>query len=179
MTHIVLPSPTTQPSSVALPGFITDIRPPRTPSALALTRAADLAGLDGIVIPDRPTDPEPLMTAGALLRITRYVQVVAGISSWVATPQYAAKLSASLQRFSGGRLGWLFATDDDGADDFIRVARDFWTSPEGLPTPLRDNDFPAVYIGTQPFFVSVGHDPGQVLRLGEELATGQEQSHVH
>ncbi|MCX4090869.1 LLM class flavin-dependent oxidoreductase [Nocardia sp. alder85J] len=173
MTHIVLPRAADAPEPVRLPVHLTDLRPAPESSALALARAADLAGLAGVLVPFDPDGPESLVTAAALLRATRYVEIVAGIHSGIATPQYAAKLSASLQRFSGGRLGWHLAADDPGRAEFVAVAREFWHSPQGLPKPLSDNPFPALYLGGvdgrgTAGFVEVDHDPGEVYRLGEK-----------
>ncbi|GAB0103934.1 hypothetical protein JMUB6875_29080 [Nocardia sp. JMUB6875] len=166
MTHIVLPR-TAAPPPVALPAFLTDQRPTPESSALALARAADLAGLAGVLVPFDPEGPETLVTAAALLRATRYIEVIAEFHSGIATPQYTAKLSASLQRFSGGRLGWKLPDDDPERERFVKVARDFWHSPEGLPKPLSDTPFPNVYADSSGF-VEVGHDPGEVFRLGEK-----------
>jgi hypothetical protein len=178
VTHIVLPAATGAPAPARLPAHLTDLRPPPESTALALARAADLAGLAGVLVPFDPDGPESLVTAAALLRATRYVQIVAGIHSGIATPQYTAKLSASLQRFSGGRLGWHLDADDPDRERFVAVAREFWHSPTGLPKPLSDNPFPAVYVGGvdgrgTAGFAEVGHDPGEVFRLGE-----QEAAHV-
>ncbi|MQY27561.1 LLM class flavin-dependent oxidoreductase [Nocardia aurantia] len=178
MTHIVLPAEAAEPAPARLPAHLTDLRPPPERSALALARAADLAGLAGVLVPFDPEGPESLVTAAALLRATRYVQVVAGFHSGATTPQYAAKLSASLQRFSGGRFGWHLEAGDPDRERFVAVAREFWHSPDGLPKPLSDNPFPAVYVGGidgrgTPGFVEVGPDPGEVFRLGEK-----ESAHV-
>ncbi|GAB0102800.1 hypothetical protein JMUB6875_17710 [Nocardia sp. JMUB6875] len=166
MTHIVLPR-TPAPPPVRLPAFLTDLRPAPESSALALARAADLAGLAGVLVPFDPEGPESLVTAAGLLRATRYIEVVAEFHSDIATPQYAAKFSASVQRFSGGRLGWKLPVDDPGRERFVAVAREFWHSPDGLPKPLSDTAFPNVYNDTTAF-VEVGHDPGEVFRLGEK-----------
>lgn len=175
MTHIVLPSAASAPPPVRLPDLLTDLRPTPTSSALALARAADLAGLAGVLVPFDPDGPEALVTAAALLRATRHIEVVAGFHTGIATPQYTAKLSASLQRFSGGRLGWHLAADDPGREEFVATAREFWHAPDGLPKPLSDTAFPRVYIGGADgrgsrSFVEVGHDPGEVFRLGEQEA---------
>jgi hypothetical protein len=170
MTHIVLPSVTTTPTFAKLPPGVTDLRSRPDNSRLALTRAADLAGLAGVVVPDRVDDPASFVVAAQHLRASRYVEVVVGFASWIATPHYVAKLSASLQRFSGDRLGWHLAADDPGASRFVEAAQDFWHSSDGLKSPLGDALFPAVYIGDNESFQAVGHDPGEVYRLGEELS---------
>ncbi|WP_158675779.1 LLM class flavin-dependent oxidoreductase [Nocardia stercoris] len=175
MTHIVLPGAASAPPPVRLPRFLTDLRPPPQAPELASARAADLAGVTGVLVPFDPDGPESLVTAAALLRATRHIEVVAGFRTGLATPQYTAKLSASLQRFSGGRLGWHLDADDPGRAEFVAVAREFWTSPDGLPKPLSDTPFPNVYVGGvdgrgSAGFVEVGHDPGEVYRLAEQEA---------
>jgi len=169
MTHILLPDTASAPPLVRLPAFLTDSRPVRglQDPALALARAADLAGLAGVVVPLDPEGPEALVTAAALLRATRHVEVVASFPTDIATPQYVAKLSASLQRFSGGRLGWLIPADDPGRAQFLAAARRFWHSPEGLKPPLSETAFPVVYNGSEPF-VSVGYEPGEVFTLASK-----------
>lgn len=188
--YIVLPPESESPPPIALPGFVTDVRPPATGPALALAKAADLAGLAGVVVPADPDGPEPLVTAGALLRATRHVEVLAAVEPWIATPQYTAKFSASLQRFSGGRFGWYVDAADQEAEAFVGTARDFWKRPEGLPDVLSEHAFPRVITTAAPrldvrglapaeivalvekqaadeVLLEVGVEPGEVLRLGE------------
>jgi alkanesulfonate monooxygenase len=134
-----LTAPTAIPAPAALPGFITDIRPP---AGLAeqhgAARAAELCGLDGITIPFDPDGVESFVTAGGLLQATRApFQVTAAFHPAIATPVYAAKLSASAQRFSGSRLGWWLLTDLDPAvaraqGDFTAPAERFERAAEFL-----------------------------------------------
>lgn len=169
--HIVLPRAAEAPPPVRLPEILTDIRPAACDPHLALAKAADLAGLAGVVVPHDPDGPEPLVTAAALLRATRHVTVFAEIQPWIATPQYAAKLSASLQRFSGGRFGW-YVGDDIESVAFVGTARDFWRRADGLPDVLSKHPFPEVAVagtGISKTFVSVGHDPGEIYRIGEHV----------
>ena len=148
--YLVLPPEAAAPAPVGLPGFVTDVRPPSAGGTLALAKAADLAGLTGVLVPYDPDGADALVTAAGLLRVTRHVEVLAGLAPWIATPQYTAKLSASLQRFSGGRFGWYF--DDSGADeaghaaiaDFVATADDFWHRSDGLPDVLSEHSFPRV-----------------------------------
>ena len=209
--HIVVPSAADAPPPAVLPGFLTDLRPCAPDPFVALARAADLAGLSGVVVPFDPDGPEPLVTAAALLRVTRHVSVFAGIQPWIATPQYTAKLSATLQRFSGGRFGWYLADDAESAA-FTQTAREFWHSAEGLPDVLSEHTFPQVSVagqagsalldiaglgadavtaliaehrgaGVEEFFLTVGHDPGEVYRIGEYvlpvLSQAQEKEPAH
>lgn len=202
--NVVLPRGDSATAPPRLPAFVTDVRPAPTDTAVALARAADLAGLAGVVVPFDPDGPESLVTAARLLRRTRRLVVHAGLEPWVTTPQYAAKVSASLQRFSGSRLGW--HVTGSGAEQFVRTAREFWSAPTGLPAVLSTSPFPAVpasgsvwldvagrsvddvlalageHRDAEQLFLTVGPDPGEVLRLGEYLlpflATRREPARV-
>ncbi|MER7207518.1 MULTISPECIES: LLM class flavin-dependent oxidoreductase [Streptosporangium] len=130
-----------------LPGFVTDPRAPFGPfdHLLQAGRAAELAAFDGALLPFDPRGEESLVAAGSLLRQSRWLRVAAGFHPGVATPVYAAKVSASLQRFSGDRLDWRVVVDLDpevaraqgdfleGADryaraeEFLTVAKGVWT----------------------------------------------------
>ncbi|MBS2552126.1 LLM class flavin-dependent oxidoreductase [Catenulispora sp. NL8] len=207
--HIVLPSAAAAPPPAVLPDRLTDLRPSASDPFLALAKAADLAGLASVVVPYDRQGPEPLVTAAALLRATRHVTVFAGVQPWIATPQYAAKVSASLQRFSGGRFGWYLDGDAESAA-FAQTAGDFWRRPDGLPEVLSEHAFPAVVLagasgtahldvaGLEPdavaaaiderrdagfaeFFLTVGHDPGEIYRIGEYVlpVLSQERAPSH
>jgi alkanesulfonate monooxygenase len=87
---------------------------------------------------------ESWIVAGGALRGTRSSRVVVGFQPAFGTPVYAAKISATLQRLSGGRLAWQLAVDTDPADarargdrvtgddryaraaEFLTVARGVW-----------------------------------------------------
>jgi len=142
--HLVVPAGAR--SRATLPSFVTDVRPPdRGFEPRQAARTAELAGLSGVAIPFDPAGLDPLVLAAALLRETTSVQVTAEFSPAIATPVYAAKLSASLQRFSASRLAWRLAVDLDpavarsqgdfltGSDryaraaEFLTIAKDIWT----------------------------------------------------
>ncbi len=132
------------------PGFVTDPRGAFGPfDHLAQTgRAAEIATFDGALAPFDPAGEESLVVAATLLRQNRRLRVVAGFHPGIATPVYAAKVSASLQRFSGDRLDWRISVDLDPAvsraqgdflagpdrygraDEFLTVAKGVW-SEEG------------------------------------------------
>ncbi|BDT92190.1 LLM class flavin-dependent oxidoreductase [Nocardia sputorum] len=106
--------------------------------------AAELAGLDGVLAPYDPQGEESWIVAGGALRGTRHSRVVVEFQPAFGTPVYAAKISATLQRISGGRLAWQLAVDTDPADarargdrvtgddryaraaEFLTVARGVW-----------------------------------------------------
>ncbi|GAA2692835.1 hypothetical protein GCM10010412_083990 [Nonomuraea recticatena] len=111
---------------------------------LQVARAAELAGFTGAYAPFDPDGEETLVVSAGLLRATRHLRLLAGFHPAVATPVYAAKLSASLQRFSGDRLDWRLEVDLDPAvarahgdfvagsdryaraDEFLTVAKGVW-----------------------------------------------------
>lgn len=113
--------------------------------------AAELSGLDGIVIPYDPDGDDSWVVAGSALRRTRHVRVTVEFHPTFGTPVYAAKLSATLQRLSAGRLDWRVRVDVDtstatalgdrvtGGDryrraaEFLAVARGVWNEQQVLP----------------------------------------------
>lgn len=128
MTRLHVVAPTRAPGRAVLPDFVTDVRPRAVePEHRAVGRAAELGGLDGVLVPFDPAGHDPLVLAAAVLRDTRHVQVAAGFHPAIATPVYAAKLSASLQRYTGGRLAWRLAVDL--APDVARAHGDFLDGP--------------------------------------------------
>ena len=140
-----LPVPTTPPGAPArLPGFITDIRPrPGIREQRATARAAQLTGLDGVCVPFDPDGLESLVVAGGLLRESSTLQVTAEFHPAVANPVYAAKLTASAQRYAANRLSWRLAIDLDpavarahgdflGAGDRYARAAEFLTVAKGV-----------------------------------------------
>jgi alkanesulfonate monooxygenase len=140
--------PTAPPGAPArLPGFITDIRPrPGLREQRATARAAQLTGLDGVYVPFDTGGLESLVVAGGLLRESSTLQVTAGFHPAVTNPVYAAKLTASAQRYAASRLSWRLVIDLDravaraqgdflDADDryaraaeFLTVARGVWAA---------------------------------------------------
>ncbi|MBF6142080.1 LLM class flavin-dependent oxidoreductase [Nocardia farcinica] len=108
--------------------------------------AAELAGLDGVLAPYDPLGEESWIVAGGALRATRYATVVVEFEPGFGTPVYAAKMSATLQRLSRGRLAWRLAVDTDAAQaaargdtvtgvdryaraaEFLTVARGVWNA---------------------------------------------------
>ncbi|RJL35575.1 LLM class flavin-dependent oxidoreductase [Bailinhaonella thermotolerans] len=123
--HVILP--TRSPAPADLPAFVTDVRPEPADPARGAAVAADLSGWAGALVPFDPDGHESLTVAAGALRHTRHLRVIAEFHPAAATPVYAAKLSASLQRFSAGRLGWRLAVDLDPA--VARAQGDFLTGP--------------------------------------------------
>ncbi|WP_067687240.1 LLM class flavin-dependent oxidoreductase [Nocardia jejuensis] len=112
--------------------------------------AAELSGLDGVLAPYDPAGEESWIVGGGALRATRHSRVVIEFDPAFGTPVYAAKVSATLQQLSAGRLIWRLAVDSDpqgaiargdrvsGADryaraaEFLTVARGVWNE---IPVP--------------------------------------------
>ncbi|MFC4121537.1 LLM class flavin-dependent oxidoreductase [Nonomuraea zeae] len=130
-----------------LPPFVTDLRAGASgpfDHLAQIGRAAELAAIGGALVPFDPAGEESLVVAAGLLRQSRHLRVVAGFHPGIATPVYAAKVSASLQRFTGNRLGWQLDVELDpavarsqgdflqGADryaraeEFLSVAKGVW-----------------------------------------------------
>jgi alkanesulfonate monooxygenase SsuD/methylene tetrahydromethanopterin reductase-like flavin-dependent oxidoreductase (luciferase family) len=124
--HLVVPP---RRPAITLPAFVTDVRPAdRGFEPRQAARTAELAGLSGVVVPFDPAGLDSLVLAAVLLRETTSLQVTAEFHPAIATPVYAAKLSASLQRFTASRLAWRLAVDLDPA--VARSQGDFLTGPD-------------------------------------------------
>ncbi|GAA4479572.1 LLM class flavin-dependent oxidoreductase [Rhodococcus olei] len=129
------------------PTVATDLRPGRYgpfDDLAQVVLAAELSGLDGVVAPYDPLGEESWIVGGGALRDTRHSTVVVEFQPAFGTPVYAAKISATLQRLSAGRLGWRLHVDTDDTDarargdrvvgvdryaraaEFLTVARGVW-----------------------------------------------------
>lgn len=147
MPALLLRLPTRQPPAPGLGPVATDVRADLYGPLERLFqtgRAAEIAGLGGVLAPDDPGGEEPWTVAAGALRHSRHLRVVAEFSPSFATPVYAAKVSATLQRAAGARLGWRVAVDGDPAaraaqgdvvtgpaafrraDEFLTAARGVW-----------------------------------------------------
>ncbi|GAA3104441.1 LLM class flavin-dependent oxidoreductase [Streptosporangium carneum] len=151
--HLTLPVERRRAAALPpLPDFVTDLRPSDAAGPYErlarVGRAAELAGLDGVLAPFDPAGQDPLVVAGGLLRGSRHTRVTAEFHPGIATPVYAAKLSASLQRFSGDRFDWRLTVDLDPqtaraqgdflegaeryarAEEFLTVAKGVWSQED-------------------------------------------------
>jgi alkanesulfonate monooxygenase len=158
-------------------------------------RAAQLTGLDGVYVPFTADGLESLVVAGALLRESSTVQVTAEFHPAIASPVYAAKLTASAQRYSDGRLSWRLLIDLDRATarahgdflpeqdryaraaEFLTVARGVWStaaySYEGRFYQVLGGGFPQSRSNPQfPAIYLSGTSP-------EALALSAEHADVH
>ncbi|HEY8353435.1 MAG TPA: LLM class flavin-dependent oxidoreductase [Methylophilaceae bacterium] len=78
-----------------------------------VARAADLAGFDGIRIPDHADGDEPWIVAGYVARGTRHLKLITEFSASRGSAVYAAKNAVSYQRYTGGRFAWQISTGGD------------------------------------------------------------------
>ena len=108
-----------------------------------IVRAADLAGYDGVFIPQTDEGEEPLVTAGVLARDAHRVRFAPELPAHFLSAVYTAKIATSFQRLSGGRLilnlvtqdpaihtwhGYDWSQDEQVArhDEFLTVFKGFW-----------------------------------------------------
>ncbi|GAB7517567.1 LLM class flavin-dependent oxidoreductase [Rhodococcus sp. no. 34] len=138
-----------RPTTVA-----TDVRPGNFgpfDELAQIVLAAELSGVDGVVAPYDPNGEESWIVAAAALRQTRHSRVVVEFHPTFGTPVYAAKMSATLQRLSAGRLEWRVKVETDPEDaaargdvvrgddryaraaEFLTVARGVWNEEQILP----------------------------------------------
>jgi alkanesulfonate monooxygenase len=108
-----------------------------------VTRAASVSGFSGVMVPFDPDGEDSWVVSSALARETPSLTFITEFSPAFATPVYASKMSATYQRFSGGRLSWKLAIDEDpkvaarladhviGADRYVRAA-EFLDIAEGI-----------------------------------------------
>jgi alkanesulfonate monooxygenase len=69
-------------------------------------KAADVSGFDGVLIPSAWNSEEPFVLAAIIARETKRLRLMPAFQPGFLSPMYAAKISTTLQRMSGGRLEW-------------------------------------------------------------------------
>lgn len=87
-----------------------------------IARGADQAGYDLILLPWTAGGDDPVVLAGILARVTRRIRIVVELHTAAGSPVYLAKLFASLQRASGGRIDLALRDRADG--DFAHASGD-------------------------------------------------------
>jgi alkanesulfonate monooxygenase len=157
-----------------------------------VARGAELAGFDGLWIPQTEAGEEPLVVAGALARVTRRIRLVASLRAPLISAVYAAKIAVSFQRLSGGRLAWHWAVEDEGASpawhgrawsiteqiartgELLDVARGFWSEPsftyEGRYYDVEKGGFAAALQGESFPRVFLSDGPPEAIALGARHA---------
>lgn len=153
-----------------------------------VARGAELAGFDGLWIPQTPAGEEPIVVAGALARATRRIRLVASLRAPLVSAVYAAKIAVSFQRLTGGRLAWHWAVvDEEGAppwhgrawsvaeqiartQELLDVARGFWSEPaftyEGRYYNVEKGGFSAALQGESFPLVFLSDGPPDAIALG-------------
>ncbi|MDR2637996.1 MAG: LLM class flavin-dependent oxidoreductase [Zoogloeaceae bacterium] len=71
-----------------------------------VARAADLAGFDGLQVPDDPSADESWIVSAYAARATQHVRILVEFPASRGSSVFAAKNAASFQRFSQGRFAW-------------------------------------------------------------------------
>ena len=94
-----------------------------------VARGADLAGFDGVRIPEDPSGDEPWIVAGYIARGTRHLKLLTEFEASRGSAVYAAKNAVSYQRFTGGRFAWQISA---GGDDRQRRALGDLTASFGV-----------------------------------------------
>jgi alkanesulfonate monooxygenase len=105
-------------------------------------RAAAVTGFTGVFVPFDPEGEESWIVSAALARELPTLAFVTEFSPVFSTPVYAAKMSASFQRLSGGGLGWKLSIDADPS-----LARGFGDHVEGVDRYARADEFLDVVTG--------------------------------
>jgi alkanesulfonate monooxygenase len=161
-----------------------------------IARAAELAGFEGLWIPQSRAGEEPLIVASGFARETRRLKFVTSLWTPLLSAVYATKIANSFQRLSGGRLAWNFVTErpdprawhgqglrwsvsDQVArtDEFLEVADGFWHKGpftfKGRFYEVENGGFPKALLGeTMPTIHVSGASE-------EELALGARRADVH
>jgi alkanesulfonate monooxygenase len=161
-----------------------------------ITRAAELAGFEGLWIPQSRAGEEPLIVASAFAREARRLQFVTSLWTPLLSAVYEAKIANSFQRLTRGRLAWNFVTESPDprawhgqgsrwnladqvarTDEFLEVAAGFWNKGpftfKGRFYEVENGGFPPSLGGeTLPtIYISGTSD--------EELALGARRADVH
>lgn len=71
-----------------------------------VAQAAELSGFDGALLPSAWNSEEPFLLAMLLAQRTRSLRLLPAFQPAFLEPVYAAKIAATFQRISGGRLEW-------------------------------------------------------------------------
>ncbi|GGR20195.1 LLM class flavin-dependent oxidoreductase [Deinococcus ruber] len=69
-----------------------------------VAQAADVLGFDGVLLPTGGTNEDTLIVASALSSLTRHLRFLVALRPGLVSPVLAARLTASLDRITGGRV---------------------------------------------------------------------------
>lgn len=168
-----------------------------------IARAAELAGFTGLSIPQTAAGEEPLIVAGAVAREVRRLTLLPSLPAYFLSAVYAAKIAVSFQRLTGGRLAWNLVTETPQprawhghgwsvaeqiarTDEFLDVAKGFWTEEPftyhgdyyevengALTGALSGQPFPLVYLSgdtAEAWALSAKHADVHILALDTPTA---------
>jgi alkanesulfonate monooxygenase len=96
-----------------------------------VARAAELAGFEGIRIPEDINGDEPWIVAGYVARGSRHLKLLTEFDASRGSSVYAAKNTVSYQRFTDGRFAWQIIAGGDA--QHRRALGDFVADDEIIP----------------------------------------------
>ena len=96
-----------------------------------VARAAELAGFEGVRIPEDINGDEPWIVAGYVARGNRHLKLLTEFDASRGSSVYAAKNTVSYQRFTDGRFAWQISTGGD--EQHRRALGDFVADDEIIP----------------------------------------------
>ena len=96
-----------------------------------VARAAELAGFEGIRIPEDINGDEPWIVAGYVARGSRHLKLLTEFDASRGSSVYAAKNTVSYQRFTDGRFAWQISAG--GGEQHRRALGDFVADDEIIP----------------------------------------------
>ena len=79
-------------------------RPAHFPYLSQIAQAADTLGFDGVLLPTGGTNEDTVILASALSSLTRQLRFLVALRPGLFSPVLAARLTASLDRVTGGRI---------------------------------------------------------------------------
>jgi len=96
-----------------------------------VARAAELAGFEGVRIPEDINGDEPWIVAGYVARGNRHLKLLTEFDASRGSSVYAAKNTVSYQRFTDGRFAWQISAGGD--EQHRRALGDFVADDEITP----------------------------------------------
>jgi alkanesulfonate monooxygenase len=147
----------------------TGYRPPSRRYLAEVARAADRLGFEGVLTPTGTWCEDAWLTSAALLAETEKLKFLVAIRPGLVPPTLAAQQSATLQRFSGGRVLLNVVSGSDDAEqrrfgdylghderyartaEFLRIVTSVWTR--------ESVDFSGEYYTVEDARVSAPPDP--------------------
>jgi alkanesulfonate monooxygenase len=95
-----------------------------------VTRGAELLGFAGVVAPTDPWAEDAWLATAMLAGATSKLTFLLPLQPGEISPGLAARMAATFQRYSGGRL---LLQVETGADEFVGALRDLWRGETPVP----------------------------------------------